>query len=220
MHAHLKDGVWYAVLLSLEMPDTDVIALIKRLREQFGERFGIFVFDGQNDFELRLKALKSGADAYLSKPVIFAELEVILDRHFERNYANNLQQERLVSTASAPGHESNGTWVLQLANQILSYVNDGKSQSVRLTGAESRILSKLMNCPQHTVSRSELCRQLGPGGDPTETRRLDTLLSRIRSKAKTALGQCPPIITYRNLGFAFNGVGHLVKVAKADSDGA
>ena len=206
MNAQLQAGVWDAVLLGLEMPGIDQNSLVRELRKQYGERLGIFIIDGQNDFELRLQALKSGADAYLSKPVMFAELEAILGRHFARTYADTLQQERQASTDS--GKDSNGNWVLQQTDLMLSYVKDGTRKSIRLTGAESRILSKLMDCPKQTVGRSELCSQLGPGGDPTETRRLDTLLSRLRNKVNKATGLPLPITTYRNLGFVFNGECH------------
>ncbi len=94
---------------------------------------------------------------------------------------------------------------LKRVDQMLSYVKDETQKSIHLAGIESRILSKLMHFPWRTVSRNELCNRLGPGGEPAETRRLDTLLSCLRSKVKSSIGQPLPVITYRNLGFVFNG---------------
>lgn len=76
---------------------------------------------------------------------------------------------------------------------------------IPLTGAEHLLLTKLLDQLGKPVSRAELCDELGPGGDPENTRRLDSLISRLRSKVLRQSGVALPVRALRNVGYVFGG---------------
>lgn len=54
---------------ALLMPRMDGYALVKKIRELYGDEIPIVVVTALNDVENQLKAIKAGADDFLSKPV-------------------------------------------------------------------------------------------------------------------------------------------------------
>jgi len=65
------------VLLDFVLPDGDALRLLPRLREIAPEA-GVVLITGHGSIDLAVRAMKSGADHFLSKPVQLAELEAIL----------------------------------------------------------------------------------------------------------------------------------------------
>jgi len=84
----LRSGLSDLALMDFALPDGDALALLPRLREVAPD-LGVVLLTGHGSVDLAVRAIKSGADHFLCKPVQLAELESILrglarQRHLER----------------------------------------------------------------------------------------------------------------------------------------
>lgn len=190
MRAWLDSADWQILVLDLGLPDGDGLAVAERLREQRGLAMGIIMVTAQGEPEHRIAGLTAGADAYLVKPVNLRELEAVIRRLVLR-----------LPDSARPTTETPG-WRLDTERLQL---HTPSGAVVTLTGAESLILSRLLTMPGQLFRREWLCQNLAPSGAPEQTRRLDTLFSRLRAKVEEQTGIPLPIQTFRGLGYTFTG---------------
>lgn len=81
------------VLLDVKLPDGSGMELIEELREK-NRRLAIIVITGHGDISLAVDAMKKGADNFLTKPVIMAELDVYLHKSLELIQLRRQQERR------------------------------------------------------------------------------------------------------------------------------
>lgn len=97
--AQLLEGFAYdAVVLDLGLPDEDGLTLLRRLRMQ-GNRLPVIVLTARSHPLARVEGLGAGADDYLGKPFLFAELLARLDavlRRFDGRASNTITYGGLV----------------------------------------------------------------------------------------------------------------------------
>ena len=95
----LLEGFAYdAVVLDLGLPDEDGLTLLRRLRMQ-GNRLPVIVLTARSHPLARVEGLGAGADDYLGKPFLFAELVARLDavlRRFDGRVSNTINYGGLV----------------------------------------------------------------------------------------------------------------------------
>ena len=190
MHHALRYEHWSMLLLDLTLPDGDGLATAKELRQIYGLKVGIIMVTARGHVEDRIEGISAGADAYLVKPINLKELKVTID-HL------NLRISEFLEDTPPPAQ-----W--QLDQQSLELICPGASK-VALTVTESLLLKVLLEQPGQPISRDTLCDCLPPGSSHDDTRRLDSILSRLRSKAKKEAGVNLPIHTLRNKGYTFAG---------------
>jgi DNA-binding NtrC family response regulator len=86
-----------AVITDLRMPNTDGIAVTRRLRET-DQHLPIFVLTAHGEIESAIEALKAGATEYLTKPVNIDELTTLLKRALKerplKEQGESLEQTR------------------------------------------------------------------------------------------------------------------------------
>lgn len=190
MNRSLGEKPCDVLVLDLGLPDGDGLAAAAQVRARIGLTLGIVIVTARGHVEDRIAGFSVGADAYLVKPVNPRELKAVIDQLLTR-------LRKAGETPATPGWRLDAT-TLQLFSPG-GAVTD-------LTGSEARLLAHLLSVPGTVISREELCRHLPPGGLADETRRLDTLVSRLRTKVEQAGGVALPIKTFRNLGYAFTGM--------------
>lgn len=193
MRQALEQEVWQVLVLDLGLPDGDGTTAAQEVRQQHGLDVGIVMVTARGHTDDRILGLHSGADAYLVKPVDLRELCAVIDRLSQR------VTERLARSL-AHANSANRRWELLRAQHRLQ-CPDG--QQVALTGSECLVLNTLLEQRGQPVGRTALQELISPGSALLDTRRLDTLLSRLRSKVQQEAGQELPVRTYRNLGYAF-----------------
>lgn len=194
MNEKLLTGQFHLLLLDLGLPDGDGLDAIADLRKHHGLELGIVLVSARGQPEERARGLKEGADSYLVKPVFLPELMALLER----------LTLRVRPTAAH-------YWRLDIRDHLL-ICPEGKS--VELTGSEFLLLSQLSGSsdPQ---TRESLCAMLRdkPISGHEDTRKLDTLFSRLRSKIEHSTGKESPIRTYRNRGY---GLSEQLREMKAE----
>jgi DNA-binding response OmpR family regulator len=189
----LQRQAWDVLVLDLGLPDGDGLAAARRVRDAFKLSLGMVIVTARGHVEDRIAGFAAGADSYLVKPVNPRELKAVIDQILTR-----VSQQPTASPALA----SAGGWHLDLLT--LQLISPSK-RATGLTGTEARLVEHLIRAEGRTVSRDELCRELAVGLSLEDTRRLDTRMSRLRTKVADSTGAEPPIKTFRNFGYAFVG---------------
>lgn len=79
----IKNGIYTAILMDLNLPDGDGISLLTRLRKE-GIDIPVVVITADPSIETAVRAIRAGAQDYISKPVTAARLNVTLGNAMEQ----------------------------------------------------------------------------------------------------------------------------------------
>lgn len=190
---HWDATAWDIVLLDLGLPAEDGLTTARKLRQS--STVGIIMMTARGQVEDRIEGAQAGSDVYLVKPIDPRELKAVID--------NLMQRLRRPSAPPCPQYWQLDTIGLQIIPP--------NAPPIRLTGAEIRLLSLLMLDAGTLVSRQTLSAVLGRGGNPEETRRLDYVISRLRTKIEQQPGIELPIRSHRGIGYSFTASARLLQ---------
>ena len=196
------------VLLDIQLPGMDGIDVLRNIRA-YSDVPVIMVTAFVDDVD-KLLSLRLGADDYITKPFVPAEVvararAVLRRTRREPALALRLQQpppdRMLPSTAVAlPPPLRCGALEIDLHAHAAAVLDAaGSRQRLVLTLTEFRLLACLAAQPQRCFSRHELIEQCLPESDALE-RVIDSHLSKLRSKLKQA-GEGELIETVRGIGY-------------------
>jgi DNA-binding response OmpR family regulator len=173
------------LLLDLGLPGEDGLSIARRIRRRH-PHLGIVMITGRGHLEDRVQGFREGADLYFVKPVDIRELEAAI---------RNLHR-RLVAPPPV-----RGAWSLHAGRSVLV---TPLGLEVPLTHNEQLFLTRLLNQLGTAVVRDDLMVALGYAPDPTGGHRLETLVSRLRLKARQVAPDEPlPIQARHGCGYAF-----------------
>jgi two-component system torCAD operon response regulator TorR len=170
------------VLLDINLPDADGIALARELR--LGEQCGLIFVTSRDSDEDVLSGLEAGGDDYVSKPInlrtLLARIRSVLRR----------TRETVITFDG---------WILDPVRREL-FRPDGKM--VELTSGEFNILAALASKMMQPLSRDFLLDVIS-NRDPREIsgHTVDNLIVRLRRKMQYE-GVTAPIATVRGVGYA------------------
>ena len=174
------------VILDISLDGEDGLSIAAHLRAS--QSVGIVLATARGSVDDRINGLKT-ADAYLVKPIDVRELAATVEainRRLNRN-----------SIVSPPPPAAQ--WTLVEGGWVLT---DGMGHRLRLTTAEKRILELLLKERGKTVERRALVEAMGADIYDFNYGHLDTILSRMRRKAKQS-DMLLPLHAIRGLGFTF-----------------
>jgi two-component system response regulator QseB len=161
----LETGLCDLVLLDLGLPDGDGLVLLARLRR---ERQGmpVLILSARDRLDDRLRGLDGGADDYLVKPFMLAELLSRVRALVRRSYGfdDGLVEVRGLS--------------LNLPTRRV-HVHD---RPVELSRSEFELLCLLLKRVDRVVTRRFLQEQVLPGAQTNESNVLDVHMSNLRRK--------------------------------------
>jgi DNA-binding response OmpR family regulator len=180
----LAEGHWQVLVMDLGLPDGDGAEATAAIRRQYGLKLGIVMATARGQTEQRINGLRVGADAYLVKPIDPRELDAVIHRVGTRLH----------------GGAASSMWVLLREQHSLQCPNGVK---VDLTGSEFLTLDRLIANRGQPVPRVDLENLYSPGSADIDVRRLDTLISRLRTKVRQTAGLDLPLRTHRNQGYSF-----------------
>lgn len=176
---------WDVVVMDLGLPDANGLNLIAEIPKTCGVILATAF--GQQD--KRLAGRQAGADDYLVKPFSLAELAATIS-----NLMRRMQDTR--SETSSPDQ----TWSY---DPLRWTVTNPEGQFMQLTHHEAAIFAAMADNQGLPVTREELCVALGENPEVYDYRRLETLVRRLRAKAKESLGEKLPLTTVHGKGYAF-----------------
>lgn len=172
-----------AIVLDLMLPDGNSIPLIERLRLQ-GNDTPIAVLTGTTDRSVTDRALEAGADACLTKPIVFEEFRS--------------RMRALVGTGGARRTER-----LTAGNVVLDRLTGETrvgEKRVRLTPRERALLEHLLLHGGRVVTRTELLEDVFAHNFDSGPNVVDGTVRRLRRKLRDA-GATTEIRARRGLGF-------------------
>ncbi|MFK4823146.1 response regulator transcription factor [Ochrobactrum quorumnocens] len=176
------------VILDIGLNGEDGLSVAAHLRTS--RSLGIVMVTARGSIDDRINGLKNGADAYLVKPIDVRELAATVT-------ALSARLSRLGFSSQRQG----SGWSLLEGGWVLS---DGVGNRLRLTTAEQRLLGRLFVERGETVERQALVEALGEDVYEFNYAHLDTIVSRLRRRAKKA-NMVLPLHAIRGRGFAFAG---------------
>ncbi|WP_169736734.1 response regulator transcription factor [Pseudonocardia spinosispora] len=157
-----------AILLELELPDTDGISLCRLIRESF--TVPIIATSKSRKISERVLALNAGADDYLSKPYFTEELVARLEA-LHRRY-------RVTTEASPPMLTSVAGVSLDLTRRTLGSGAD----EIQLTPKECDILKLLLSARGSICERTRILARVWGRNWPAGDRTLDVHMATLRAK--------------------------------------
>jgi DNA-binding response OmpR family regulator len=178
---------YHAILIDLNMPHRTGLQLIKAYRDLFPGLMVVVSADGSHN--AKKETLESGADFFMTKPVFIDELHWTLLRALKRD-------------AAALHNED--SWELSAKDLVL--IGPGKIR-LPLAKHEYAVVDQLTAAAPDPVSRHTLIGAMGRDPEEINSRAIDVLLSRVKSRARDA-GLALPIQAVRNQGYVFNGTLH------------
>lgn len=160
--AHLQQGATDVVVLDLNLPDSTGLETLDRLREAAPE-LAVVVLTGLDSVEMGLKAVGAGAEDYLPKDRLQADLLIRTLRYSIERSARHRAEQRLATTHGALRHsEARLRRLLEnIPDYVLSVDEDGHIQYVNRAGGEWRPEQLLGACVFDMVDPEDrpLCRE-------------------------------------------------------------
>lgn len=183
----LKSSVHEVVLLDRQLPDGDGVTLLSEMRKS-GDTTPVIMLTAHDTSKDRVEGLDEGADDYIGKPFVAAELLARIRAAGRRaaNYAADLVSE---------GNLSMDTGTLQV------FVVDTMLDMPR---REALALQILLRRSGRTVMRSTLEEAVYGFDDEIQSNALDSHISRLRKRLSDA-GADPTILTVRGVGYILKG---------------
>lgn len=160
------------VLVDIGLPGEDGYSVLEFLRG-LGSH-GLIILSARGGEQDRLRGLALGADAYMVKPVSFAELAMTIDALWRR-----LQLKG--QPAASPPVAGQQEWVLEGTRLLAS-----GGHSLELTTQEARLVGVLLQHRNEVCSKALIHEQLFGFHAEPDTHRVDVVLSRLRTKAQRA----------------------------------
>ena len=153
------------VVLDLGLPKLSGFEVLKRLRSR-GSKIPVLILTANGNLDDRVKGLDLGADDYLSKPFVLAELEARARALIRRGQAGG---SAIISV---------GKLQLDTVNHAASY-NDA---SLNLSARELAVLEILMQKTGKVVNKEQMLEKLCNFDEDISDNALEVYLHRLRKK--------------------------------------
>ena len=154
-----------AVVLDLGLPRLDGLSVLRRWRAA-GRDMPVLILTARDGWSEKVAGLNAGADDYLAKPFVMAELIARLQALVRRAHGRSQPQIRL------------GRLLVDTAAQRV--LLDGAA--TRLTGLEYRLLAYLALHAGQVVSKTELTEHLYAQDFDRDSNTLEVMVGRLRRK--------------------------------------
>ena len=175
------------VILDIGLPGEDGYSIATRLRRE-RPHLGIVMLTARDKTDDRVLGLDCGADLYFAKPVDIRELASALGSLYRRLRLHQPATPR-------------PCWQLEPLRSVLLTPSGAE---VALTDNELRFLVPLLEQPGTVVDRDRLFQALDQVPDIYAMRRVETLLSRLRTKVLSVSPSEPlPVRARHGRGYAF-----------------
>jgi two-component system response regulator QseB len=180
-----QEHAYDCILLDLSLPDGAGLDLLRRWR-QAGLSAPLIIITAQSSLEERLAGLEGGADDFVLKPFVTAEL-IARIRAVVRRYARQTSE----------------VWkVGPLEVEPRARVARLEGTPVELTLREFNVLLELARDYGAVVAKKDLSTRLEPLGDPVDMATIEVHVSNLRRKIGAHL-----IVTVRGVGYMLASTG-------------
>jgi DNA-binding response OmpR family regulator len=194
------------VVIRLDAITGDALSLFTRLRA--AAVAGLVVLLPAGNVDDKVLALRMGADICLADPVHFRELEAVL-----RSLSRRLD-ERAVPSVSRQAHTDDRSGCWGLDSRAWALVTP-RGRQVPLSRAEYQLMQSLVTQPGVPVGRHVIGAALGNAERACDGRGIDAIVTRLRRKVASLVGETLPLRSARCYGYVFAApIDHLDAVAR------
>ena len=194
MRAAIAQGVPDVVLLDLNLPGEDGLALTRWLRANHD--VAIIMVTGAGEVVDRVVGLEVGADDYLAKPFDLRELRARMKSVLRRSGARKGER----AAAPAGQRVTVGRCTLDFATHQLT---DEKGAELPITGMEFDLLRVFVENANRVLSRDQLLTLTRNREWEPFDRSIDIRIARLRRKIETDPEKPRTIKTVRGAGYIF-----------------
>ena len=177
------------LILDLSLPGMDGLEICKEIRLKNND-IPIIISSARSDLEDKIIGLELGADDYLPKPYepkeLYARIMSVL-RRYKKSYLSS--------------HDEMDSKLLLKEESRLILLHQ---EPLNLTPAEYEVLSYLIKKNHCVVSRAELLNSASSLDEENESRSLDVLISRIRTKLGESSKEPKLLHSIRGIGYRLN----------------
>lgn len=174
-----RDIEYNVILLDLQLPDGDGLALLKSVRSR-NQHTPIIILTARDKISDRIKGLNEGADDYVIKPFDLDELTARINTVCRRTSERSSQ---IVSIGD-------------ISVDLNAHSVSRGGENIRLTAKEWGVFECLITRRSKIVPKETLELSLYAFGDEIESNAIEAHVSRLRGKLGKEL-----IITHRGLGY-------------------
>jgi DNA-binding response OmpR family regulator len=183
-----SDGFFDLLLLDLNLPGASGLDVLRTVRSNKPD-LPVLIVTGAGSVEDRIRGLDAGADDYIAKPFVFAEL--------------NARIRAVLRRGNRPARS-----ILEVDDLELDRVSHAVRRSghaIELSPKEFALLEFLMRQPGQPVSRSSIVEQVWHLSCDTMTNVVDVYVNYLRRKVDSNYPQ-PLIHTIRGVGYQIGGL--------------
>jgi len=174
------------ILLDLGLPDGDGLSVLEPLRRD-GARLPVLILSARDGLDDRLKGLDTGADDYMVKPFVLAELLSRVRALARRSYGGD-----------GATFEVRGLWLHEPTQRVRV-----REMPVSLSRSEFKLLCLLVKRADRVVARRALEQLVLPNGQSQNSNVLDVHISNLRRKIGEGY-----IRTVRGIGYVIYQTAH------------
>lgn len=178
-----------AAVIDRGLPDMDGLDLVSDLRRA-GNRVPVIILTAQSDVTSRIDGLDAGADDYLGKPFLFAELKSRLNAVVRR------AEHRLSNTLTCGN----------LSYDVVSHVVSVNETPINLSPRERTLLDIFLRSRGRPLHAAHLEDLLCAASKALTANALEVSIHRLRRKLEAA-GSTAEIIWLRGLGYCMKAAG-------------
>jgi DNA-binding response OmpR family regulator len=189
----LTEEVVDLVVLDLNLPDGDGLALARKLRD--GSNIPIVILTGRADEVDRVVGLELGADDYVTKPFSPRELLARVRAVLRRAQATPASRRE-----HAPRAYRFAGWELRMGTRRLI---SPEGKAVQLSSGEFSLLAAFLKAPRQILSRDQLLEATRLYDDVYD-RSIDVQILRLRRKIEADPAEPKLIRTERGAGYYFD----------------
>lgn len=187
----LRHGGVDVILLDILLPGKDGLTLLREIRAV--SDIGIIMVTGRADEVDQIVGLEGGADHYVVKPFnprdLLARVRAVLRRLEDVNRAGPLNGARRFVG-----------WTIDFGNRTLLAPD---CREIRLTAAEFKLLSALVQNPHRIMTRDALLEHVATREWAPGDRSIDVMIGRLRKKIEDDPANPRIILTEHGIGYRF-----------------
>lgn len=186
----VSTDVFDVAIVDINLPDTNGFDITRSLTEK--TNLGVIIVTARTLRDDKIRGYAEGANLYLTKPVDGDELVLAI-----KNLSDRIK--RVANVKQRPP-QPQWNWCIDCASQRLI---SPQGSEIRLSGREAKLILCLAKANGRIVSRADLTRSTGYKELGAQTRSLDAVVRRLRSKARE-VGLELPIHVVHGVGFHFS----------------
>lgn len=198
--AHVREKIFDAILLDLQLPDGDGLHLIRCIRDVSDAP--ILIISGRTETADKITGFETGADDYIAKPINLQEMTARINAQIRRY--QSLCQRSSMNGRNQPHRIGFEDYVL---DRMQMQVFDKQGRDLGLTTREYRLIEALVLSPKQVHTREQLLNRVRSDNLDVTDRAVDVQLLRIRRKLNdNHPGENQVIKAIRGVGYMLNCV--------------